>query len=80
MTSSKFEEIKEIIESAGESINKMEGANERILQQLKNDYESKSIEKAKAIVEQIESELETDLNLRNKLLTTLEEAADWDNI
>lgn len=80
MTSSEYEMIKEKIASANEIISKTEGGNERIIQQLKNDFEVKTIDKAESVLETISSELESDLKERSELLETLNNAADWDSL
>lgn len=80
MTSSEYEMIKEKIASANEIISKTEGGNERIIQQLKNDFEVKTIDKAESVLETVSTELESDLKERSELLETLNSAADWDSL
>lgn len=77
MTSSEYESIKQTITSATDKMSKAEGANERILQQLKNDYELKSIEKAEAFIESETEEVSALIKERNEVLAELESAVDW---
>lgn len=77
MTSSEYESIKQTIASATDKMSKAEGANERILQQLKTDYELKSIEKAESFIDSETKEVNALIKERNEGLTELESAVDW---
>lgn len=77
MTSSEYESIKQTITSATDKMSKAEGASERILQQLKTDYELKSIEKAESFIDSETKEVNVLIKERNEVLTELESAVDW---
>lgn len=80
MTVDDVEEIKEKIEKAKNISIKAQGAKERIMKQLSDDYGIQSIAQIEIEKEKRKEAIKKDEGRLEKLLAKLESSADWENI
>lgn len=80
MTSQKFEEIKNSIASATKKRDMAEGAKQKIVESWSRDYDISTQEEVEAKLSELEKEIESDKNKKNKLMEKLEASADWDSL
>lgn len=80
MTSKEFEIIKEKIASATKKRDMAEGAKNKIIENWQKEYDISTQEEVETKLSELESEIESDKEKRDKLIKKLEDSADWDSL
>lgn len=80
MTSKEFEIIKEKIVSATKKRDMAEGAKQKIVESWSKDYSISTQEEVENKLTELESEIETDKEKRDRLMEKLDKVADWNSI
>jgi len=80
MTIAKFESIKQSIASATKKRDMAEGAKQKIVESWLKDYSISTQEEVESKLAELESEIESDKEKRDKLMIKLNAVTDWENM
>jgi transcriptional regulator NrdR family protein len=80
MTIAKFESIKNSIVSATKKRDMAEGAKQKIVEEWKKSFDISTQEEVESKLIELESEIESDKEKRDKLMTKLDAVTDWSQL